>query len=94
MLSSRNTNLWRTTDWLTIGIYLILVIIGWLSVCGASYDFGETGVWDYSTRSGKQLIWIIISFGVGFVLLMLEDRFYDMFSYIVYVVMILLLIIT
>ncbi|KAA6306375.1 hypothetical protein EZS27_041969, partial [termite gut metagenome] len=42
----------------------------------------------------KQLIWIIISFGVGFVLLMLEDRFYDMFSYIVYVVMILLLIIT
>jgi rod shape determining protein RodA len=94
MVSSRNINLWNTTDWLTIGIYLVLVIVGWLSVCGASYDFGETGVWDYTTRSGKQLIWITISFGVGFVLLMLEDRFYDMFSYIIYVAMIVLLIIT
>ncbi|KAA6310230.1 Rod shape-determining protein RodA, partial [termite gut metagenome] len=81
-------------DWWTIGIYLILVVIGWLSVCGASYDYGEIEFWDYSTRAGKQFVWIVGSFGIGFVLLMLEDRFYDMFSYIIYLVMILLLIIT
>ncbi|KAA6337595.1 Rod shape-determining protein RodA [termite gut metagenome] len=94
MVSSRNINLWKTTDWLAIGMYLILVLVGWLSICGASHDYSEIGFWDYSTRSGKQLIWIIASLGIGFVLLMLEDRFYDMFSYVIYVVMILLLIVT
>lgn len=45
-------------------------------------------------RAGKQFVWIICSFGLGFVLLMLEDRMYDMFAYILYVGMILLLIVT
>ncbi len=90
----RNDNLWKTLDWVTIGIYLLLIIAGWFSVCGASYDYGERDFLDFSTRAGKQFIWIICSFGLGFVLLMLEDRMYDMFSYIIYVGMILLLIVT
>lgn len=39
-------------------------------------------------------MWIICSFGLGFILLMLEDRMYDMFSYIIYIGMMLLLIAT
>mgnify|MGYP002247986088 FL=1 len=39
-------------------------------------------------------MWIVCSFGLGFVLLMLEDTLYDMFSYIIYIGLILLLIIT
>lgn len=91
---TRNVSLWKTLDWVTIGIYLILIVAGWFSVCGASYDYGERDFLDFSTRAGKQFIWIICSFGLGFVLLMLEDRMYDMFSYIIYVGMILLLIVT
>lgn len=34
-------SIWKTVDWWTIGLYLILVLCGWLSVCGASYDYGE-----------------------------------------------------
>ena len=41
--------------------------------------------WDFSTRAGKQLVWIICSFGLGFVLLMLEDSVYDMFAYLIYI---------
>ncbi|KAA6300636.1 MAG: Rod shape-determining protein RodA [Candidatus Ordinivivax streblomastigis] len=94
-MGSRNINLWQTVDWMTIGIYLVLVICGWLSICGASsYDYLERDFWDFSTRAGKQLIWIACSFGIGFVLLMLEDRFYEMFSYIVYGILLTLLIVT
>ena len=85
----RRENIWKSLDWVTIAIYLILIVFGWFSVCGASYDF-----LDFSTRAGKQFMWIVCSFGLGFVLLMLEDTLYDMFSYIIYIGLILLLIIT
>ena len=87
---TRNDSLWKTLDWVTIGIYLLLIVGGWFSVCGASYDYGDRDFFDFSTRAGKQFVWIICSFGLGFVLLMLEDRMYDMFAYIIYVGMIVL----
>ena len=70
---TRNDSLWKTLDWVTIFIYLLLIVGGWFSVCGASYDYGERDFLDFSTRAGKQFVWIICSFGLGFVLLMLED---------------------
>ena len=91
---TRSVSLWKTLDWVTICVYLILDIAGWFSVCGASYDYGERDFLDFSTRAGKQFVWIICSFGLGFVLLMLEDRMYDMFAYIIYIGMITLLIVT
>lgn len=91
---TRNDNLWKSLDWVTIVIYLLLVAGGWFSVCGASYDYGERDFLDFSTRAGKQFVWIICSFGLGFILMMLEDRLYDMFAYILYIGFIILLFLT
>lgn len=93
-MATRSDSLWKTLDWATIGIYLLLIVGGWFSVCGASYDYGDRDFLDLGTRSGMQFLWILTSFGLGFILLMLEDRLYDMFSYIIYVGLILLLIAT
>lgn len=93
-MTSRNISLWKKIDWVTICIYLLLIVAGWFSVCGASYDYGEKDFFDFSTRAGKQFVWIICSFGLAFVLLMLEDSLYDMFSYVIYIIMIILLIVT
>ena len=68
---TRNDSLWKSLDWVTIFIYLLLIVGGWFSVCGASYDYGERDFLDFSTRAGKQFVWIICSFGLGFVLLLL-----------------------
>ena len=84
----------RSLDWWTIGIYLALLIFGWLSVCGASYTYGDTDIFSLDTRSGMQIVWIGTSICLGFVLLMLDDRFYDTFSYIIYAVLLLLLFVT
>lgn len=93
-MAIRNASLWKTVDWVTICIYLVLVICGWFSICGASYDYGTPDFFSWGTRAGKQLVWIGCSLGLGFILLMLEDRLYDMFAYIIYIGMILLLIVT
>lgn len=81
----------RSLDWWTIGIYLCLLAFGWLSVCGASYTYGDTDILSLSTRSGMQIVWIGTSICLGFVLLMLDDRFYDTFAYIIYAILLLLL---
>ena len=60
----------------------------------SSYDYGDRDFLDFSTRAGKQFMWIVCSFGLGFILLMLEDTLYDMFSYIIYIGLILLLVVT
>ncbi len=81
----------RSLDWWTILIYLTLLTFGWFSVCGASYSYGETDIFSLSTRSGMQIVWIGTSIVLGFVLVMLDDRFYDSFAYIIYALLLLLL---
>ena len=64
----------RSLDWWTVAIYLALLALGWMSVCGASYTYGETDIFSLATRSGMQIVWIGTSLVLGFVLLMLDDR--------------------
>ncbi len=78
-------------DWWTILIYIALLSFGWISVCGASYSYGETDIFSLATRSGMQIVWIGTSIMLGFIILMLDDRFYDTFSYIIYGLLLLLL---
>ena len=89
-----NGNMIKSVDWITICIYLVLVVLGWFSICGASYNYGDFDFFSFDTRAGKQLVWISCSLGLGFVLLMLEDKLYDMFAYLLYIGMMILLFIT
>jgi len=92
--TDKQSSVLRNLDWWTISIYLALLVFGWISVCGASYTYGETDIFSLSTRSGMQIIWIGTSLALGFVLLMLDDRFYDTFAYVIYAALMLLLFIT
>ena len=87
----RKDSIWKTVDWWIIGLYVVLLIGGWLSVCGASYNYGEPDFFDLETRAGKQMMWMGCSLGLGFVLLMLEDKFYDTYAYLIYGILLLLL---
>lgn len=81
----------RSLDWWTIVIYLSLLIFGWISVCGASYTYGDTDILSLGTRSGMQIVWIGTSIVLGFVILMMDDRFFDTFAYVIYGLLLLLL---
>lgn len=81
----------RTVDWWTIGIYLALMAFGWISICGASFTYGDENIFSLGTRSGMQIVWICTSISLGFVILMMDTRFFDTFSYIIYGILLLLL---
>ena len=73
---------------------MALLVFGWMSVCGASYSFNDPDILSLSTRSGMQIVWIGTSICLGFVLLMLDDRYYDTFAYVLYAALLLLLFVT
>ena len=64
----RRESIWKTLDWTTVVIYLLLVVAGWFSVCGASYEYGNPDFLDFSTRAGKQFLLINRSFRLSNVL--------------------------
>jgi rod shape determining protein RodA len=84
----------RSIDWWTILIYLGLLTFGWVSVCGASYTYGETDIFSLDTRSGMQIVWIGTSIVLGLVILLMDNRVYDTFAYVIFAVLLLLLIAT
>ena len=90
-MAYRKDSLWKTVDWWTIALYMVLIVCGWFSVCGASYDYGDPDFLNFTTRAGKQLMWIGCSLTLGFVLLMLEERLYDTYAYLIYGILLLLL---
>ena len=90
----RRINIWTTIDWWTIGLYFTLVVLGWLSIYAASYDFDRVGIFDLSGRAGSQLLWLGISIIAGFSIVMVENDWYDIFAYWIYGFIILLLIAT
>ena len=93
-MAIRNVNLWRSIDWVTIVLYFVLVAFGWLSICGATYDFGDPEFLRFGTFTGKQLVWIGCALVLALVLLSVEKKYYEMLAYPVYVGFILLLAVT
>ena len=89
--TDRKQSVWRSVDWITILLYLALMIFGWVSICGASYTYGDNDIFALGTRSGMQIVWIGTSICLGFVILMTDTRFFDTFAYIIYGILLLLL---
>ncbi|MBR4645407.1 MAG: rod shape-determining protein RodA [Bacteroidaceae bacterium] len=82
----KGPNLMASIDWFTILIYMMLLAMGWMSVCGASYDLDQGGsIVDFSTRSGMQIVWIGTSLLLGALILMTDDRLIEALSYIIYI---------
>ena len=49
---------------------------------------------DFSEFSGKQFLWIGLSFVIGTAILLVDDWFFETYAYLIYVALILLLIVT
>ena len=83
-----------SVDWVVVAIYLILLVCGWFSICGATHELGDTNFFDWDTRTGKQLVWIGLALILAFVLLLLDDRYLDTLSGLFYWLMVVVLFIT
>ena len=95
-MESRNTNssVFRNMDWVTVLVYVLLVLAGVVSIYAASYDFDNASILSFDEFSGKQLRWVGLAFVAGLVIMLIDFRVYEAYAYPIYIVMILLLIVT
>jgi len=88
----RRINIWNGIDKVTILLFLVLVVMGWLNIYAAVYNEERAGILDLSQRYGKQFIWIIATLIIAIFVVIIDNRFYLFFSWFIYGAMILLLI--
>lgn len=94
MNAPNNKGIFLSLDWFTISLYLIMLVWGWFSVCGATYDFNNPDIFSFATNSGKQIVWIATSLVLGCTILFIEKRVWDMSAYFIYAALMLLLVAT
>lgn len=72
-------------DWFTIGVFAILVILGWLNIFAVSFDQdAQQIIFDLSLNSGKQLLWIGFSVIAIIAIMIVDFRFYQSFAFGIY----------
>ena len=86
--------IFKSLDWPTIFIYMLMVGLGVVSIYAAAYDFDEASMFSFSEFSGKQVIWIACSMLLGFVLLLTDARMFETYAYPIYAAVLILLFIT
>ena len=77
----RQTNIVRDIDWITIGLYAALVLMGWFNIYAAVYDEQHASIFSFSQRYGKQMVWIIAAATLAVIVCILDIRFYTSFAY-------------
>ena len=92
MSEFKQSKYWNNIDLPTLSLYLILVLIGWLSIYSAVYDESHSSIFDIQRNYGKQLIWIVTAFFIGFMILLIESKFYSVFSWGIYAFTLVLLV--
>ena len=59
MIDNKQPSVLASLDWWTIGIYLALLIFGWVSVCGASYNYGDNEIFNPHSIKGSHS-WLVL----------------------------------
>jgi len=83
-MRNNEISIFRRIDWITVFIYIALVIIGWFNIFAAVYNEEASMITDLSEKYGKQMIWIITAFTLAIVILLVDSKLYFSFSYLFY----------
>ncbi len=81
----REDNISGSLDWPTIGLYLALVMLGWMNIYAVVYDESvHQPIFSLTLNSGRQLMFIIASLVIIMGIVILDMRFYETFAYVLY----------
>src|ERR1041384_50959 len=72
-------------DWPTVGLFALLLLMGWLNIYAVVYDDTATkSFFDLSINSGRQMIFIGAALVIIFMIMVIDMRFYETVAYVIY----------
>ncbi len=83
-MTRENKGIFYRIDWVLVGLYLTLVLIGWLSIYAAVYDENHYHIFDLSQKYGKQMVFILAAFLLAMGILIIDPKFFSQFAWIIY----------
>ncbi|MBD0724188.1 rod shape-determining protein RodA [Flavobacterium sp. L1I52] len=75
----KNQSVKKNIDWICVIIYSVLVIMGWLNIYSSSLSSMEG-------TSNKQLMFIVLTIPLIFILLFVDGKFYEKYASVIYVI--------
>jgi rod shape determining protein RodA len=80
----KNQSVGNRIDYISILIYILLVIMGWMTIYSASLPFEETSIFDVSQTYGRQMLFIGLTIPLVLIILFSDAKIFERFSFIFY----------
>lgn len=88
----KNSNILSRLDWVTVLLWLAMMIMGWLNIYAAVYNENHTSIFDLSQRYGKQLMFILAALVLAVFVMVTDNKLWFFFAWFIYGFFMLLLI--
>ncbi len=82
----RNSSVQKNIDWITVILYLLLVMAGWINIYSTSLPNVDNTVFDFNQIYGRQLIFIITCLPLIILILAIDTKFYEKYALIFYII--------
>lgn len=82
----KNQSVTSNIDWISIVIYITLVLLGWLNIYSSSLSGApeDASIFDFSQIYGKQFLFILFAIPIILTILAVEAKFYEKYSIIIF----------
>ncbi len=87
----RNQSITSHIDWISVLLFITLVIMGWLNIYSSSLSSvtGDGSIFDLSQFYGKQMLYIGLTIPLILVILFVEGKFYEKYASLIYTISVL-----
>ncbi len=89
-MREKTNSLFYNIDWITVAIYFILILIGWMNIYSAVYDEASSTIFNLSRLESKQFIFILIAIVLAFSIIIIDASFFTATAYVLFAGIILL----
>ncbi|MCI2229177.1 rod shape-determining protein RodA [Polaribacter sp. MSW13] len=84
-MRQEQNNIFAGIDWILVFLFFFLVGFGWLNIYAASKTDTSTELISFSTKYGKQLIFICLTIPLIIIILFFNSKFYERYASVFYV---------
>ncbi len=90
----KNQSVSNNLDWISVLIFITLVILGWMNIYSSSLSISanDASIFDISQVYGKQMLFIILTIPIIFVVLFADSKFYEKYASVIFAISLLSLV--